>query len=105
MLFTETEIMPEPTGGMANFSKWVATHYSYPQSAIDAGVKGKIIISFIVDANGNLSTFNVVQDLGHGTGEALVNVLKTADAWKPGIQNGRKVRVLFHLPMTLDLTP
>lgn len=105
MLFTETEIMPEPVGGMANFRKWVAEHYDYPQSAIDAGVKGKIIISFIVDADGNLSTFKVVQDLEHGTGDALVNVLKKAGAWSPGIQNGRKVRVLYQLPMTLDLAP
>jgi len=104
-VFNNPEILAKPKQGITDFRKWVGAHYNYPQSAIDAGVKGQIIVSFIVGINGDLDDFKVVQDVGHGTGEALIEVLKTSDAWDPGIIDGRKVRTLFQLPMTLDLTP
>lgn len=103
-VFMETEVMPEPVGGIGNFRKWVSENYKYPQAAIDAGIVGKITVSFIVEMNGSLSNFQIVEDLGHGTGQALVEVLQKAKKWKPGIQNGRVVRVQYNLPMTLDLS-
>jgi len=46
----------------------------------------------------------VVRDLGHGTGNAAIAVLKTSKRWSPGIQNGKTVRVAYSLPIRLDLT-
>ncbi|MCY4778136.1 M56 family metallopeptidase [Sphingobacterium sp. UT-1RO-CII-1] len=105
LLFNSVEIPPEPIGGISEFRVWVSNNYKYPQEAIDAGVKGQIIIGFIVDKEGVLSDFKVVKDLGHGTGEALIDALKKAKPWRAGIQNGRKVRVEYQLPMTLNLEP
>ncbi|GHE23646.1 M56 family metallopeptidase [Sphingobacterium griseoflavum] len=102
-IFTATEVNPEPIGGMANFRKWIGENYSYPQEAIDAEVKGQIIISFIVEADGALTNFKLIKDLGYGTGEAALDLLRKAEKWMPGVQNGRKVRVAYTLPITLDL--
>ena len=102
-VFTAVEVSPDPPGGINAFRKWVEENYSYPQGAIDAGVKGQIIVSFVVERNGELTDFKVMKDLSYGTGQALVNVLKRAKKWKAGVQNGRPVRVQYQLPMTLDL--
>lgn len=102
-MFTAVEVNPDPQGGINAFRKWVQESYSYPQGAIDAGVKGQIVVSFVVERDGSLTDMKVVKDLSYGTGQALINVLKKAKKWKPGIQNGRPVRVQYQLPMTLDL--
>lgn len=101
---TTVEVMPEPLGGMMAFMRWVGQRYQYPKKAVDAAVQGTLRISFIVEKDGSLTSFKILQDLGYGTGTEAVNVLKTAPKWRPGIQNGRPVRVMFTLPIRLNVT-
>lgn len=104
VLFQKTEIDPQPPGGMKAFMEFVAKNYDYPQEAIEAGVNGKVLVSFVVEKDGSLSDLKIVQDeLGHGTAEAAINVLKKSEKWSPGIQNGRKVRVAYTLPIRMNL--
>lgn len=102
--FVSAEIMPEPIGGMKSFVQWVATNYNFPQSAVDANAKGLIVVQFVVETDGSLSAFDVNKDMGYGTGDAAISLLKKAKKWNPGIQNGRPVRVSFTLPIRLDVT-
>ncbi|GGH31038.1 TonB family protein [Sphingobacterium alkalisoli] len=103
-IFTAVEVQPEPPGGLAAFRKWIGDNYAYPSGAIDAGVKGTIQVSFVVEKTGELTDIKVVRDLSYGTGQAAINLLKKAKKWSPGIQNGRPVRVAYTLPIRLDLT-
>lgn len=102
--FVNVEIMPEPVDGMKAFVQWVADNYDFPQGALDSGTKGLIQISFVVEKDGSLSSFEVVRDMGYNTGTAAINLLKTARKWNPGIQNGRPVRVAFTLPIRLQVS-
>ncbi len=102
-VFTATEVAPEPAGGMTTFRKWVADNYQYPQEAIDAGVKGQIVVAFVIETDGSLSDIKVVKDVGFGTGKAVVELLKKAKPWNPAIQNGRKVRCLYQMPLSINL--
>jgi len=102
-VFQSVEIQPEPRGGMRAFMTYIGQHYDYPQAAIDAGVNGQVQISFVVERDGSLSSMKVVKDLGYGTGEAALRVLREGDKWSPGIQNGRPVRVAYTLPIRLNL--
>lgn len=102
-IFKQTEILPEPAGGMSVFRKWIGDNYQYPQAAIDAGAQGTIRVRFVVEKDGSLSDIKAVQDIGHGTGEAAVNVLKKSPKWSPAIQNGRKVRFAFEMPIRINL--
>ena len=103
-IFQSVEIQPEPPGGMAAFRKWIETNYQYPPSAIDAGVKGTVQVTFVVEKDGSLTDVKVQRDLSYGTGQAAINMLKKAKKWSPGIQNGRPVRVAYSLPIRLDLS-
>ena len=104
-IFTQVEVNPEPVGGYSVFRKWIGDNYVYPQEAIDAGLKGQIVISLVVEDDGHLSGGEIIKDLGYGTGQAAIDLLKSAVDWRPGIQNGRKVRVAYTLPIALDLSP
>lgn len=101
-LFQSVAVQPEFPGGMTAFRKWVAKNYRYPQSAIDAGVKGVVEATYVVEKDGSLTDIKILKDLSHGTGEALIDLLKKSPKWNPGAQNGRVVRVQYKLPVGLS---
>ena len=96
------EVMPAPVGGMSEFVKWIAQNYKFPQSAQEANVKGLIQVKFVVEKDGSLSSFEILRDMGFGTGKEAINLLQKAKKWNPGIQNGIPVRVAFTLPIRLS---
>lgn len=101
-VFSRVEIMPEPPGGMSAFVKWVGSNYNFSQAAQDSQVSGLIRVSFVVEKDGSLTDFKVLDDMGFGTGAAAIALLKKAKKWKPGIQNGIPVRVSYALPIRLS---
>ncbi|GHE23083.1 energy transducer TonB [Sphingobacterium griseoflavum] len=101
-IFKAVEVMPEPPGGMKAFVQWVGKNYNYPEAALQQGVKGSIVVSFVVERDGSLTDINVIRDLSFGTGQEAVRVLQKAKKWAPGVQNGRTVRVSYTLPITLS---
>jgi protein TonB len=53
-----------------------------------------------VETDGHLSNITVERGVGYGLDEEAARVLKLAPAWKPGIQNGHKVRVKYNIPIS-----
>jgi len=100
--FTSVEIMPTPVGGLPAFMQWIAANYNFPQQALEQGVSGVIEVSFVVERDGSLTDIAVKRDMKFGTGKAAINLLKKAKKWKPGVQNGLKVRVAYTLPIRLS---
>lgn len=97
-LYTSAEKKPDFPGGLKAFYEFVGQNYKAP----DANVKGKVYIQFVVEADGSLSNFEVMRDIGHGTGEEAVRVMKLSPKWIPGEQDGKKVRVLYSLPISIQ---
>jgi protein TonB len=93
------EVLPEPYGGATAWQKFLQKNIHYPPQASEAGVQGKVFLSFIVEMDGRLSNITVERGIGSGLSEEAVRVLKLAPAWKPGIQNGHKVRVKYTIPI------
>ncbi|WP_407428333.1 energy transducer TonB [Arcticibacter sp.] len=101
--FSSIEQMPDFPGGMPKFYAYVGKNYTYPAAAREQGVSGRLIMSFVVEKDGSLTDIKVLRDLGMGTGDEAIRLLKKAPKWKPGIQNGRPVRVQYTLPIMLNL--
>lgn len=90
------------SNGMETFRLWVIRNYRVPKKARKEQVHGKVEAAFVVEKDGSLSSFEILEDLGHGTGEELVRVLSKAKKWSPGIQDGKPVRVKYMLPIYID---
>ncbi|WP_306353981.1 energy transducer TonB [Flavobacterium sp. '19STA2R22 D10 B1'] len=95
------EVKPDFPGGMAKFYAYVAKNFRTPEVSSD--LKGRVIVNFVVEKDGSLSDIKVVRDLGFGTGKEAIRLLKASPKWSPGIQNGRPVRVLYSLPIVVDV--
>ncbi|HYK75610.1 MAG TPA: energy transducer TonB [Daejeonella sp.] len=102
-VFTSVEVSPEFPGGIKKFYDYLQKNYRYPPMAREQGVSGKVIMQFVVERDGSLTDIKVVRDLGLGTGEEAIRLLKSMPKWKPGVQNGRNVRVAYTLPISLNL--
>jgi protein TonB len=94
------EVRPEFPGGIQEFYNFVGRNYKTPNVK---NLKGKIFVTFVVEKDGSLSDIKVLRDIGHGTGEEAVRVLKECPKWLPAEQNGKKVRVLYSLPISIQL--
>jgi TonB family protein len=81
----------------------VAIFAKYPSMARENNITGRVIVSFVVEKNGDLTDIKVLRGIGGGCDEEAVRVLKTAPSWKPGIQNGRPVRVAYTMPIFFQL--
>ena len=95
------EVMPEYPGGINKFLQWVGSNYKFPKAASEAEISGRMIVQFVVEKDGTLTDIKVPRDLGFGTGEAAKELLANSVKWKPGIQNGKPVRVQYTLPLML----
>jgi protein TonB len=93
------EQKPEYPGGIEKFYSFVGKNYQAPE---EEGLKGKVYVTFVVEKDGSLTDIKVIRDIGYGTGKEAIRVLSKCPRWLPGEQNGKKVRVLYSLPITIQ---
>ena len=95
------EVQPEFPGGWGKFGQYVQKNYRTPE--VDQDLKGRVFVEFVVEKDGSLTDIKVVRDLGFGTGAEAIRMLKSAPKFKPGVQNGKTIRVRYSLPIMLDI--
>lgn len=57
-------------------------------------------VRFLVERDGSISYVEALNDPGYGLAKAAVKVIKTGPKWRPGEQNGKKVRSFHTQPIT-----
>ena len=102
-IYTWAEEMPNFPGGDSELMKFFSQNLVYPEIAKRAGVEGKVILSFIVDKNGNIVDVKVAKSIGAGCDEEAMRVLKIMSRWIPGKQNGNPVVTRMNLPVVFKL--
>ena len=79
----------------------------YPNEAIEAGVEGRVYLQFVITDEGTIGKRRLVRDIGAGCGDAALAVLDKMVVdnirWTPGIKDGKRVNLLYTLPVTYKL--
>ncbi|WP_264566431.1 M56 family metallopeptidase [Flavobacterium sp. N3904] len=95
-----TEItQPEFPGGVLEFYKFIGTNFKVPAELKGSG---KVVLTFMVEKDGSLSEFEILKDLGFGTADEFIRVLKLSPKWVPGKENNEAVRVKYSLPIQIE---
>jgi len=98
------EEKPTFQGGDENtFTKWVLEHIVYPQVAKENGVAGRVVLSFVVDADGYVRNVKVLRGIDPLIDKEAVRVVSSSPRWKPGRQRDRNVRVPYNFPINFQL--
>ncbi|MCL2132622.1 MAG: energy transducer TonB [Lentimicrobiaceae bacterium] len=96
------ETMPEFPGGDAARIKFLADNIKYPSSTRKFP-PGKVVISFVVETDGSLSTFRILRSLHPLLDEEALRVVKMMPKWIPGEQMGKAVRIQYVMPVIFEL--
>lgn len=101
-VFTAVENITQPKDGMAAFFKRLTSEIKYPIEALQKKISGRVFVKFMVDENGLLSNFQLIQGIGSGCDEEAVRALKTMPNWEPSTLRGKPVKSYFHLAIAFD---
>ncbi len=101
-LFAET--MPSFNGGdLSTFRNWVMTKVQYPQIAAENGISGRVILTFIIEKDGSLTSIEVLLSPDRSLSEEAIRVLKQSPKWSPAMQRNQPVRLKFTLPVEFTI--
>ena len=102
--FQLVEQKPSFMGGDANaFSKWVNERLQYPEIAKENGIQGRVLLQFVVGADGKVSNVKVVRGVDPSLDKEAVRVVQSSPKWEPGKQRDRAVKVTYTFPVIFQL--
>ena len=91
--------MPEFPNGDDALVKWIHENIRYPAVAKDGGLKGRVVVQFVVTKDGSVGKVKVVRSGGPAFDEEAVRVVKSLPKFIPGKKNGEAVDVWWTLPV------
>ena len=97
------EEMPQFKGGIDALFKYLGENVKYPPEAKNQEISGKVFISFIVDKKGKIKDVKVVRGVDPLLDNEALRVVSTMPKWKAGKHQGKKVNVLYNLPISFVL--
>lgn len=103
-VFSFVEQPPVYVGGEQELVKYLSQHIHYPREAQNANIQGTVFVQFVVGADGGIRDAKTVgKHLGHGLEEESLRVVNEMPEWIAGSQGGKKVNVMFYLPIKYQL--
>lgn len=89
-------------GGQLKFAEYLSESLKYSDDAIQHDIRGKVLLSFVVDKDGSITDINVIENLGYGLDEIAVKVMKNSPPWTPAMLNGIPVKVGYTIPINFQ---
>ena len=99
--YIKVEKMPTFRGGnLTLFQNWMQNNVKYPAEAIEKGISGRVVFSFVVEADGSLSSYQLMASPDKILADEVERVFNSSPReWTAGEQDGKKVKVKFTLPI------
>lgn len=97
-VFDTAQMMPQIVGGVGSYY----IHIEYPEEAMQAGIEGRLVLSFVVEPDGHTTGVEVIERLHPACDSAAVRALRRT-RFVPGRQNGDIVPVRMRLPVRFEL--
>lgn len=103
VVFYVVEQMPKFPGGPDALFGYLSTHIKYPVVAEENGVQGRVIVNFLIGADGRVLAARVTKSVDPSLDKEAIRVVKAMPKWTPGRQNGKAVPVIYTVPVTFRL--
>jgi hypothetical protein len=90
-------------GGAAGFNKYLAKNVIFPEYDKQNRVRGKVIVTFVVEKDGTLSNIIALREPDQFIAKEAIRVISLSPPWNPGTQNGLPVRTQFTIQFSFSL--
>ena len=101
--YTKVEERAQFPGGDKSWYRYLKKNLRYPRAATDAGIEGKVFLSFIVDKDGSVEDIKIIRGIGGGCDEESRRVLIESPKWEPAQQRGVPVKSRMQIQMEFKL--
>ncbi|MEC4050564.1 energy transducer TonB [Flavobacterium sp. SUN046] len=99
----QKNVKKKSSSELTKFYTFINNNFKLSEKAPEK-LNGKIIIAFSIETDGSLTDFKIIKDLGYGTGEEAIRVLKlTSGKWSPAVKNGVPIKTSFTLPIVIGV--
>ena len=88
-------------GGLLDFAKWAMSNVKYPEEAINQDIIGKVLVEFVVEEDGSVSSVKILQSPSEIFNAEAERVVKSSPKWEPGEHDGQKVKVRLRVPIAI----
>ncbi|RGM48063.1 MULTISPECIES: M56 family metallopeptidase [Bacteroides] len=102
-VYEKVENMPEFPGGVQGLMQYISSNLKYPAAAQKAGIQGKVIVSMIVDKEGNITDPKIIKGITPLLDAEAIRIISDMPQWKPGTDKGEKVNVQYTIPLVFKL--
>ena len=102
-VFVVVEEMPSFPGGESAMQAFIRKNLKYPQIALENGISGRVICTFVIDGKGKITGVEVLRSVDPNLDREALRVINMMPDWKPGKQQGKPVRVRYTLPVVFRL--
>ncbi|SFW60303.1 energy transducer TonB [Chitinophaga sancti] len=103
-IYHKVDVPPEFVGGDDARDRFLTQNIHYPRSAQEKGASGTVIVQFVIDENGNvLNPTSQSPYLDTSLQRESIRVVQLMPKWKPGLLDGKEVKVRFYLPIKYTL--
>ena len=101
--FQIVEQLPEFPGGMVEFMKWITKSLKYPPQAKNSKIQGEVVVSFIVDKEGNVSSIKIAKSVNPLLDREVLRVMHAMPKWKPGLMHNKPCMTMMAIPIVFSL--
>ena len=93
-IYDIVEQLPKYPGGEAELYGWMAMNLKYPAAAMEWGVQGRVIVTFVVEKDGTLTDISAAKLVDPKSGQEMCEIVVTA---KTNGQTPEEVEAAKHL--------
>jgi len=102
-VFDRSEILPSFPGGDSLLFAYLANEIKYPTASREAGIHGRVYVSFVVGKDGQIEQVKIERSLSADIDREALRAVKNMPQWNPGSNNGIPVKVRYYLPVNFKL--
>ena len=84
-------------------ANYLANNTRYPADAREAGLQGKVYVSFIVNSSGRVEQVKLARSIHPSLDNEAIRVIESLPRFKPGRQMTKLVNVSYTVPINFVL--
>lgn len=92
---------PEPVAGKAIIKDYITQNLVYPESDLQQGNSGKVVVGIRIDKDGNPSDYSVISTFSEAASPVAIALVKTI-LWKPALHAGMPIDCEHQYPVEFN---
>lgn len=89
-------------GGIDELNKFLQERLVYPELAVELGIQGLVLVSFIIDKTGKVRNACLLLTSYPLIDKLVLDLINSMPEWNPGSHHGKLVNVEFGIPLNFN---